>query len=436
MGALGRRIVAGVGANAATQASTVFMQLAALPLFLRYWDLGRYGQWLMLSAVPSYLAMADAGMVTAAANRMTMAMARGSVDAARATFHSACAFVTGTGAAVLVVTVAVLVLAPGAARQVDSRLALGMLVAGVLVSLYGGLAESVFRATGRYARGTHYANVVRLAEWGGGIVGLAWHGSFAAVALGSLVARAAGTAVMMSACARGGHGLAWGWRAARLAEVRRLFRPALSFLAFPVSNALSLQGMTLLTGAMLGPAVVAVFNAYRTLARVAVQAASVFAHALWPEFSSRYGAGGMAAVAPLFRRTLLVSIGVALGLIVPLYVVAPLLLRVWSDGAIGFHATSLALMLGYALVSALWHAPRILLLAIDGHGPLALWSLATCGGMLVLGAAFMPRWGLEGAAGAMLLAEAALALACVVLVVRALRQPAAAPVPGMLVSEP
>jgi hypothetical protein len=45
-------------------------------LYLLCWDLSTYGTWIVLSAVSSYLSMADFGMVYTAGNRMTMAIAR------------------------------------------------------------------------------------------------------------------------------------------------------------------------------------------------------------------------------------------------------------------------------------------------------------------------------------------------------------------------
>jgi len=71
-----RRIIAGMGANSFGMAITIGIQLISLPLFLHYWNTSTYGVWLMLSAIPAYLSMADVGMVTAAGNRMNMAADR------------------------------------------------------------------------------------------------------------------------------------------------------------------------------------------------------------------------------------------------------------------------------------------------------------------------------------------------------------------------
>jgi len=88
-----RRILAGVGSNAFGHIITIFIQLCSLPVFLHFWTLGQYGKWLMISAVPSYLSMADVGIVTSARNLMTMAMAAGDTNKANRVFQSALLFV-------------------------------------------------------------------------------------------------------------------------------------------------------------------------------------------------------------------------------------------------------------------------------------------------------------------------------------------------------
>ena len=47
------RIIRSLYATGFGQAVTVLTQLAGVPLFLHYWGVEKYGQWLVLSAIPS-----------------------------------------------------------------------------------------------------------------------------------------------------------------------------------------------------------------------------------------------------------------------------------------------------------------------------------------------------------------------------------------------
>jgi O-antigen/teichoic acid export membrane protein len=411
-----RRIILGFGANAFGQAVNIVIQLASLPLFLLYWDASTYGSWLLLSAVPAYLNWAECGVVGVASNKMTMAMGRSDPVEANNLYQSAQLFMTIVcGSLALIVVPGTLFLPMPDFMTEDKRIALAALFLGVLCGQYGGLSIAVFRATGRYATGELLGNLVRLSEWSGYALGLILFRSFAGVALLGLFFRASGTAVGIYLGQRGGHGLRLGFRHASKAELLYMVRPAVSFMAFPIANALSFQGVTLIVGVLAGTAAVTLFTAYRTLARVTVQVTGLFSHALWPEFSRLFGQQGMTAVHPLFRRAALIGAAQSIALSLVLFFISPFLLRIWTHGRIGFEPGLMALILTYAAVSGIWHVPRTLLMATNQHIGLAGWLLAT--GILSVALAWLlgTFWQINGVGAAMLISESFIAAICIYL---------------------
>src|SRR5450631_358750 len=411
-----RRIISGFGSNLFGQLVTIAIQILSLPVFLYYWDMSTYGTWLVLSALPAFLSMADAGMVQAAGNKMTMTLGRGEVAEANRIFQSAqMVMVVDCGTlGILLTPIALFGPLPDFIKP-DERVALIALLYVILVGLFGGLADAVFKATGRYAVGTMLGHSVRLAAWGGTILGLILFRSFAGVAVCGLVARVAGTGVSIWLAQRGGHGLLWGTKLAQKREVVTMIRPAVSFLAFPLANALSFQGVTLVVGALSGPATVTLFTSYRTIARVAVQLTSMFSLALWPEFGQLFGSGGPRAIEKLYRHSALLGAIQALGLSVVLFLVSPWLLRVWTHGRIEFVPSIMLWMLAYASISGIWHVPRVLLLSTNQHIGLAGWSLAAGALSVLLAWVFGREWQIEGVAAAMLVSECFIAFVCVYL---------------------
>lgn len=367
-----RRILAATGSNAYSQATTIAIQLLSLPLFLSRWDLATYGQWLVLSAVPSYLAMADVGMVTAAGNRMTMLMGEGDSVMANRVFQSVLVFMLGIGAIALpLVGLAVVVWPTQGAASWAAKGTIGLLAAGIVVNLLGGLPEAVFRATQRYALGNALANTTRLLEWLGGLAGLWLGGSFMAVAAGALLPRILCTAAMAVHAARSTPAFRWGWAEASVAEVRACAGPAISFMAFPAANALNFQGMTLVAAAVLGPAATVILNTYRTMARVTVQATGTFSNALWPEFARLYGKRDRSSLRMLFRRSTVIAWALAAAASAVVYVSAPAVLQVWAKGKIDFLPPLMFTAMVYAAVAGGWHVSRVLLLSTNEHRALA-----------------------------------------------------------------
>ncbi|WP_374594284.1 lipopolysaccharide biosynthesis protein [Aquabacterium sp.] len=416
MSPLVRRVIASLGANAFGQGVNVIIQVMSLPLFLHKWDATTYGVWLMLSAVPGYLLMADVGMVNTAGNRMTMAMGQGDSAQANQIFQSALVFMIVACCGLALLTVPLILMAPLPGLDLLSkRIALAALVLGVLLSLFSGLADAIFRATGRYALGTLFSNVFRLSEWGGWIVGLYIWGTFSGVALTGLAVRVMAVIVLALIARKDAGGIRYGFADARFAEVKSMAVPAVTFMAFPLTNALSFQGSTLLVGNLLGPAVVTVFNTYRTLARVAVQLTGIFSFALWAEFSRLYGQGGARAVKALYSRSTLIGSGLAIGMSLVLFLVGPWLLQVWTHGVIRYDSGLMLVLLTYAAAGGVQHVSRVLLMSTNQHMGLAQWSLFAALFMLALGWAMAHPWGLMGVSISMLIAEALMVFICLML---------------------
>jgi O-antigen/teichoic acid export membrane protein len=245
-----RRIILGVGANVFTQVVSIFIQLVSLPVFLQYWDTSTYGSWLLLSAMPAYLSMSDLGMVGAAGNKMTMAMGRSDLAEANNVYQSAQLFMTIVCFSLAaIMTPSVLFIPMPGFMTMDKRIALAALSCGVLLGVFSGLPDAVYRATGRYALGTMLGNLIRIGGWAGSIIGLILFRSFAGVALAGLLAAAVGTAVRVYLSQQGGHGLLLGFRHASKSELLSMIKPAVSFINITLANALNFQGMTLLVGA-------------------------------------------------------------------------------------------------------------------------------------------------------------------------------------------
>ncbi|MDB5816504.1 MAG: hypothetical protein JWQ11_144 [Rhizobacter sp.] len=424
MSALFRRIAANTGANLYAQATTIGIQLLSLPLYLSHWGLETYGHWLVLSAIPAYFSMADVGMVSATGNRMTMLVGQGAQDRATRAFQGAIAFMSVVCAATAVIAMIVIAVMPQSLQpSADSRIALAALILGVLFGLFGGLPEAVYRATHRYAFATFVSNTARILEWAGGLLGLWLYGSFLAVALGMLVPRIAATLWMVLHARRTSPEFEWGFRHATKADIRESAAPAVAFMAFPAGNAIAFQGVTLVVAATLGPAATAVFNTYRTLARVTVQGTAVFGNAVWTEFSRLYGTGDMQLLSVIYRRSWLTGIATSLLASGAVYLLAPYMLQVWSKGKIEFMPNLMLVAMAYAAVAGFWHVSRTLLLATNRHAHLA-WQYLLMSALTLPAAWWLGgSYGLVGAMASMLVAEVVLMTLCTAAAFRLLARP-------------
>jgi O-antigen/teichoic acid export membrane protein len=120
-----RRIISGFGANAFGQVIGIIIQFLSLPLFLLYWDASTYGSWLVLSAVPTYLSLADVGMVSASSNKIIIALGRSDSAEANRVFQSVQLFmIIVCGSFALLVTPVALFAPLPWSLSLDKRIAL------------------------------------------------------------------------------------------------------------------------------------------------------------------------------------------------------------------------------------------------------------------------------------------------------------------------
>src|SRR5258707_8547227 len=98
---IGRRVSRGLGATALGPLVTAIIQLGTVPLLLHAWGAAKYGDWLLLSAIPNYLNLSNMGFGDASASDMTVRVAAGDRRSALETFQSSWVLLTLVSAAAL-----------------------------------------------------------------------------------------------------------------------------------------------------------------------------------------------------------------------------------------------------------------------------------------------------------------------------------------------
>jgi O-antigen/teichoic acid export membrane protein len=409
-----QRIVSALAANGFGQMVTIGTQFLLTPMFFRLWGAGLYGEWLMLSAIPAYLALADLGVSSAAGNDMVMRAGAGNLAGAQQTFRGARSLARLAAAFAVVLGLLLSVCCAWMGWPVlvhipmqDAALILLMLSLQVALGFSGSVVQAGFRCAGFNGLGTTWANLARLAETLVCAIAL-WSGQ-AAVTLcaATLTVRA-----LM---------LLWQWALLRKRCVwlfyppvaadphmlRRLLWPSLAFMAFPVAYALALQGPILLIGSMYGSTAVAVFAAMRTLARLPVQLTNVLNNAVSPEVSRAHGAGNLAQIRRLHRTAWALTAGLGLLVCTALGLLGPWISRVWLGP--GHHDQLILLMLlAVSLVSAVWNVSSVVLTATNAHVRLSVVFLVVNALGMALAAFAGLSVGMTGLLAALLLVEVAM----------------------------
>jgi O-antigen/teichoic acid export membrane protein len=197
----------------------------------------------------------------------------------------------------------------------------------------------------------------------------------------------------------------YGWQHASFDEIRRLARPAIAFMGFPLGNALSLQGSLLAVGYALGPTQVVVFSTARTVSRVALQLVQMVNFTFEPEMSIAYGAGNYALTRTLLRRACQLALLVAMVVVLIMMTFGPWFLTHWTSGHVPPSRNLLSILLLVVVLYALWSTSATLMTATNQHQRLATFYILGTSLTCILCFFFAHTYGLYGAAASLLISE-------------------------------
>jgi len=408
MKSIRKRLLHGFGANSFGQFANILIQIISVPLFIKFWGVKLYGEWLILSTIPAYLAMSDMGFSSVAANEMTMKVAESNKNKALETFQSVWIFISSV-CLLLIVLMPIFWFIPlknglNIVLLTHDQVALIaiLLSLSVVVGLQGGLLSAGFRCDGNYALGTWISNLSRLFEFGAVLVGVYLGIEPLGAAVIVLVARALSFFISRLFLQNISPWIVYGYRWAALDKIRQMALPSLAFMAFPVGNAIKNQGMLTIVGIMLGPVAVVAFSTLRTLTNSALQVMGMINNTVWPEMSMAYGAGNMELARKLHRYSCQISFWLSLLAIISLAFLGEWIIRVWTLGKVTMDPVFFHLMLLVIFANSIWFTSSIVPAAINKHEKMALYYLAGTGFSFALAGLLVSIWHLSGVAVALL----------------------------------
>jgi len=407
-----RRLMLGFLTNWVGKVAATIIQFVQVPVFLHFWSTPLYGEWMIVNSIPTYLSFSNAGFGSVAGNEMTMMVARDDREGALRVFQS-CWWLIALICTVTIVLFSGAVYYLPAARllklsqisESDTKWIIFYLGISVLFGQLEQLLQSAYRSIGRYPFGAFVKTLISLAAFASTIIAVTLGAGARITALVFAATNVAGTMVL---CALVHHDIPWlkfGWDHASIEEIRKLARPAIAFMGFPLGNALNLQGTLLGVGYALGPVAVVVFGVARTVSRVAIQMVQMVNSTFEPEMSIAFGAGNYELTRSLLRRACQLALLVAVVLVFVMLSFGPWFLTHWTGGHVPPSRPLLAILLLVVIFYALWSTSATLMTSTNQHQRLATYY--TIGTSLTcIMCYFLARaYGLYGAAASLLISE-------------------------------
>jgi O-antigen/teichoic acid export membrane protein len=409
------RLLSGSGANLLSLVFLVIIQLVSVPVFVTAFGIERYGVWLILSTIPSYLILSDIGLITAAQNDIAMKASAGKTDEVLVVFQSVSLAVVLVFATVaLVAALAVLFL-----NRLDGFWpeeiaphvwAIPLLACYAALFMITFLPVSALRATGYYARATIMHDTATFLESVAMMVAAMLTQSLVATALAPVIVRSIALPLIYWQMRSLRPYFVWGVSHATRAEIRRLLPAAVSCMAIPIGLALNLQGAVLVVGTFLGPVAVALFVPVRTASRLAVQLLGVVNRAIVPELSAARGRNDAIAERRYWRFSEMLAWLILTPAAIGFALFGSQAVAVWTGGLLHPPALFVAIMAATILLHGLWFYPVMLITATNDHVSLAKYLVTIPIAGLLLAILLVRDWGLAGVAASIVAVDLLLVL--------------------------
>lgn len=372
-------------ASAGSTFWATLLQLGSAPILLSIWGLSGYGEWILLSTIPAYLSLSDAGLTASATADMTKAYVKGEKRRVYEVYQGMTHMIRWMGAALGAATLVIgLLLATDASRHLV--LAGAILVAYTWLTIWTRMQLSLFRSIDRFATSTIVYDAVQFFEGASVLVIAKLGGGYVGAALGLLVGRsviflyqAVGVRTYLADQLSSRLSAGQNWQ-----EVKRLMPNALNALSIPAAFALSSQGIVLILGAAVGSSAAAIFSTVRTAARVSLQLVGIINRATIPMFASSSAAGDTRRAQQIVWLNLAV-IGLVLAPMNALFAFyGDVLIRFWTHKEMVIDHRLFALFALAIVINAVWNfSANLLVYKGEGDGLGVRLMLSASGAMLI-----------------------------------------------------
>ena len=289
-----KRIYRGIGSGLISLILGFFQRLLIPSLALKAWGVDFYGEWLLVTALVSNLALSDIGSTIYVTNRLTQSYSIKDASAFKRIFQSSIVFFIifpisiGLALLLFITYFPDIFFAKGFNYIEPSilRILAALLALQVCINIPYSLFEGVYRAIGKLPRGGMISNALLLIQTAGVCLALFLQKGPLTVALIQCLP------IFLSClfCINDlNHilpelDLFKNWQVDKK-TLQKLVKPSIKFLLISISQAVTIQGTVIMAGIFLGSTQIVVYSTMRTLGNTIRAPLGLIKNVIWPELT-------------------------------------------------------------------------------------------------------------------------------------------------------
>lgn len=357
-------------------------QIVMVPLFISFWGVAKYADWILITAFSSFFSMADMGLNSVATNEFVIKYQQKEYFTCLRLWINTFLYITVVGGAIILLSIIVAfatgfkdLLQVSVFPGFETSFVFVLLLAKIFLGMYSGTYHGVFRSVSCAHVSTMIENSVKFLEVFILFVGI-W-GEFNIL----LIVTVYLIPVCISIVYKHFYVQRWfklkfSFKLVDLPLLKSFIKPSTAFMLIPLGWAVSNQGMIFVVNALLGPVILVVFTTTRTLINFIRSITELLSNAIWPEISVAYGKKEFRSILILWYRSFIITGILSLGCVILLFFAGEPVYLFWTKHAVVFNPIFFYGMLTVIFISCLWTIISIILLATNNHTSFSVVFLA------------------------------------------------------------
>lgn len=356
----------GIGVN-------LLNQIVLVPFYIIYWGNDLYSDWIVISALTAFFGMSDIGLNSVIQNRFSMSYAEGDLRQCSSLLVNNVAIIIIIGTICIVssiVYVSIFDITDQLGLHILSRaegsIVFVVLLCQIFIQMFSGIENAIFRATHNASIAVYYDQITRLFIFFITFVCLVVRCDIAVMCVTICLPNIALIAIKHVNTQKY---FKWNFSffLVDLKLLKKILPQSVAYMSFPISNAILLQGFTLLVNKFWGSDTVVLYNTTRTMCNFIKTFLSTILHSVWPEFSIAYGKRDYATMRHLYSKAMKASFILSVLISILLLIVGPFIYTTWTHGAVQFNYPLMTAFLIVLVINTMWNTGCVALLATNNH---------------------------------------------------------------------
>jgi len=387
------------------QAINALIQVAGIPLLLKFWGINYYGEWLLLFTIPSYIALSDMGLGSSTTSELSMLVQAKRHAEAMSILRNTFWFILIMGGIPFVLLALSVFVLPWydwlglSAIPYDEFVpAFFFLIVYIYLALFLTLPLGYYRVGQIYHRERYISSFFRVLEFLLIVTAVVEGFKIVLVAFIYLLVRTVQLLFVLYDLSKRFDSFRLFPFGIEYGKIKHLLKPGLSAMSIYMGQNLVVQGLVMIIGIGLGSAQVVLFSTTRTLVNMVKQIVGIINLSITSEFSYAYGARNYDLLRKIFKLAGKGNAVMSAFLLTGLYFFGAWIVNIWTGGKVKIIEPFFLFILIGTFVNTLWNLHLVLLVATNKLVHTGLWFLLGAALLVIINAVWIHAYDIHGVA--------------------------------------